>query len=111
MDGDFPNRMHVKVEAGQTQNMVPATGVLFLHAKFVEIDPGSSWARLFSKGFAGASHITIAGEFTDAQTGKSLLRFQHHNYHSGGALYTSILAENEEQIAGVLAHVVKAFYP
>ena len=113
LDDNLPNRLKVKVEAG-TADTRPAPGVIFLHARFTEMNPGSAAARIFTQGFGGATHITMDGEFTDSLTGKALVRFQHHNYHSKGGLinkYTAALEENEEQIANSVAQLIRAFYP
>ena len=115
LDSHLPNRMKVKVEvAPATVALKGNPGVIILRAKFAEIDPGEASARVFSLGFAGATHITMQGEFIDGATGRVLVRFSHHNYHSKAGLfnrYMAALEENEEQIAESLSKLVKAFYP
>ena len=115
LDNNLPNRMKVKVTAALGDTPLKGNpGTLVLRAKFSEINPGSSSARVFSLGFAGATHVTMTGEFFDGGTGTPLLTFSHHNYHGKAGLinkYTTALEENEEQIAEALSKLIKAFYP
>ena len=115
LDNDLPNRMKVKaVTAPANTALTGNPGAIVLRAKFKEIDPGEASARVFSLGFAGATHITMQGELIDGATGKVLTRFSHHNYHGKAGLfnrYTAALEENEEQIAESLSKLLKAFYP
>lgn len=114
-DNDMPNKMKVKVvTAPANTNIRGNPGALILRAKFREMDPGTSAGRTFSLGFAGATHVTLAGEFIDGATGKTLVMFSHHNYHSKAGIfnkYTAALEENEQQLAESISKLIKAFYP
>ncbi len=115
LDGQLPNRMKIKAApAPANVSLKGNPGTLLLRARFTEMNPGSASARVFSVGFAGATHITMQGEFLDGATGKVLVRFSHHNYHSKAGLinrYMAALEENEEQIAESVSKLIKAFYP
>ena len=111
LDNEMPNRLKIKGTATPADtDLRRNAGAIILRSRFTEMNPGSAAARTFSRGFAGATHITMKGEFIDGGTGQVLLRFSLHNYHSKAGLisrYMSALEENMDQIAESLGDLLK----
>lgn len=87
-------------------------GVLLLHGRVLEMDPGSRAARYWAGFGAGAARTKLEGELVDAASGRVLLRFTQERRSGvgmGGGGYVELLNRNLRAIGRDLAAGLQQF--
>ena len=105
-------REHVAQKVSVSEKPEKEAGSLIIHAKVLNMVPGSRAARYFAGGAAGGTKVQIAVEIKDGKTGEVLVRFTQErsaNWGVEGGSYDKLLWKDLRQIGEDAANLLKVF--